>query len=374
MNVLVLCGGVSTEHDISILSARYAALELSKKHNVSVCYVTHKGRWLLLDSVDHLIHGSPDAWLSANGPQWLQLIPGMKNPIVYENQNALQVDCLVSMLHGTNGEDGVMQGLFDVLNLPYVGANTLSSAICMDKDFTKRLLAFSGISVVPWHCVTRAEKELIHFDDVQKALGSECFVKANSLGSSVGVEKATNATEFKQALDNAFKYDDIVLIEQAIQGREIECSVLGNKKVVVSLPGEIINHQGFYSYDAKYVDEGASSVKTPADLSAEELEQVRTLAERAYRCVRCQGMARVDTFLANDGAWYVNEINTLPGFTEISLYPKNWAESGLPGSELFDQLLQLALQTHQDKQALCRVFQTAVNQHRQGQSAVAKEI
>lgn len=363
LSVLVLCGGVSTEHDISILSARYAVTELSKKHQVSVCYITQEGRWLLLHSLEQFQDGHPEDWLSVQKPQWLQFIPGQVNPIVRVPEGGeLLIDCVFSLLHGTNGEDGAMQGLLEVLNLPYVGPNVSAAAICMDKDFTKRLLAYSGIPVVPWQCVTRAEKDQVDYEAIKTTLGPVCFVKANSLGSSVGVERVTNAVEFERALESAFTYDNVVLIEKAITGREIECSVLGNQDAVVSLPGEVVNHKGFYSYDAKYVDVAASTVKTPACLTEQAVAAVRALAQKAYQCVRCQGMARVDTFLADDGQWYINEINTIPGFTQISLYPKNWAVSGLSGEMLFDRLLSLALTAYQEKQLLCREYQLVEKQ------------
>lgn len=353
-SILVLCGGQSTEHDISLLSARNVMTYLDKeKYEVSVCKITHDGLWLY--------YQNPEAFLShAHSHAHFTLIPGKKHPF-HLNNEPLPIDCIFPVLHGTNGEDGTVQGLFDILNVPYVGADCLGSAIGMDKEILKRLLEAAGLPVVPRILARKQARHLLHYAEVTQKLGHTVFVKPNSLGSAVGVKKATDEHSFWEAVDYAFQYDEFILIEKAIIGREIECSVLGNENPKVSLPGEIVNHTEFYSYDAKYVDAAAATVKTPAEnLSEAAIQQFQTFALSAYKVLRTIGMARVDFFYANDGAIYLNEINTIPGFTNISMYPKNWEACGLLYPALLDELIVLALERAAFKKTLNRVYSSAV--------------
>ena len=358
--IMVLCGGQSTEHDISILSARYVLETLDpKKYTASVGYVARDGRWLFVENAqDFLTHDLPSL-IESDLSDWIHLTPGETSSFIPANKSdhKISIDCMFPVFHGVNGEDGVMQGLLDALDVPYVGAHVLSSAICMDKDIAKRLLEHAGLPVVDWYLAKRADVAKLTYADLHDQLGGKLFVKPNSLGSSVGISKASDETSFKKALAHAFEFDDRVLIEKAMTGREIECSVLGNDKVIASLPGEIINHTDFYSYAAKYLMENGASVETPADLPPKMVTQVQALAKLAFSALRCTGMARVDFFLSNDNTICINEVNTIPGFTDISMYPKNWAASGLEGSELLDKLIQLGLSRHADKQSLSRAYQ-----------------
>ena len=327
LSVLVLCGGQSTEHDISLLSAKNVIERLdSKKYRVSVVKIEQNGAWIYFEN--------PQSYFEHAHAHAMQIIPGNKTPFFVNNQ-PVPVDCIFPVLHGTNGEDGTMQGLLELLPIPYVGADCLSSAIAMDKDIAKRLMRLAGILVVDWKIVRKSDST-INYATIKKQLGDVVFVKPNSLGSSVGVKKATDEQSFYAAIADAFRYDEYILIEKAIVGREIECSVLGNENPTASLPGEIINHTEFYSYNAKYLDDAAATVKTPADLSPELIAQFQMLAVKAYQTLRCFGMARVDFFLNQYNKIYINEINTIPGFTNISMYPKNWEVSGLSYSALLD--------------------------------------
>ena len=349
LSILVICGGQSTEHDISLLSAKNVIERLDpKKYLVSVAKIMHDGRWFYFNSAKE--------FFSQADAQLMQIIPGKKNPF-YANNNAVLVDCVFPVLHGTNGEDGTIQGLFEILTIPYVGADCLGSAIGMDKEVLKRLLSEANLPVVDRCLLRKSEMHLINYAEITKKLGAVVFIKPNSLGSAVGVKKATDEKTFHVAVQNAFQYDEFILVEKAINGREIECSVLGNSNPVCSKPGEIINHTEFYSYDAKYVDGAAATVKTPADLSPELIKVFQSLAIKAYQVLRTTGMARVDFFLSDSGEIIINEINTIPGFTNISMYPKNWEASGLSYVNLLDELIQLGLARFAFKQSLARVYQ-----------------
>lgn len=350
LSILVLCGGQSTEHDISLLSARNVIERLDpKKYQVSVAKISQTGVWQYFKNADD--------YFSHTHSQLMHIVPGKKNPF-YVDEQSIFIDCVFPVLHGTNGEDGTMQGLLEILQIPYVGADCLGSAIGMDKEVLKRLLHEANLPVVDRRLVRKSEINQVNYADVAKQLGDTVFIKPNSLGSAVGVNKATDEHSFDAALQDAFRYDDYVLIEKAINGREIECSVLGNENPRVSYPGEIINHTAFYSYEAKYLDDTASTVQSPADLSPALIAEFQSLALKTYQVLRCSGMARVDFFLDHNNKIYINEINTIPGFTNISMYPKNWEASGLSYSALLDELITLGMQRFEYKQSLTRVFKT----------------
>lgn len=354
ISVLVLCGGQSTEHDISLLSAKNIIERLQpEKYRVSVAVITHDGVWQYYQNTTD--------YFSQKQLYFMHIVPGKKNPLrISEHNDSVQereisVDCVFPVLHGTNGEDGTMQGLLELLHIPYVGAECLSSSVCMDKDITKKLLRAADIHVVDW-ILLRASESHPPFAQIKKILGDSVFIKPNSLGSSVGVKKATNEAAYSDALKNAFIFDEYVLVERAIVGREIECSVLGNEKPSASLPGEIINHTEFYSFDAKYVDDDSATVKTPADLPVPLAHEIQNIAIKAYQTLRCVGMARVDFFLDQHNTIYINEVNTIPGFTNISMYPKNWEASGVGYVALLDELIALAIKRFETKHQLLRVY------------------
>jgi len=252
-------------------------------------------------------------------------------------------------MHGPFGEDGSMQGLLKLAGVPFVGPSVLGSAVGMDKDVMKRLFRDAGIPIGRFIVIKDNEK--INFNKVKKELGLPVFVKPVNMGSSVGINKVRNEKEFKKAVKEAFKFDTKVIIEEFISGREIECSVLGNKKPTASIPGEIIANQEFYSYDAKYIDEGSVAV-IPAKIDKKTTKKIQELAIRVFKVLNCEGMGRVDFFLKKNGRVVVNEINTIPGFTKISMYPKLWEASGMPFSKLLDKLIELAIERFKKEQKL----------------------
>jgi D-alanine-D-alanine ligase len=261
-----------------------------------------------------------------------------------------KLDVIFPALHGPYGEDGTVQGLLKLADIPFVGADVTGSAIGMDKDVMKRLLREAGIPTARF-LVVRRRGGLV-YDEATSRLGSPLFVKPANLGSSVGITKVRDERQFETAMDLAFSYDTKVIVEESISGLEIECSVLGNEDPVASLPGQVIPRHEFYSYEAKYIDEEGAVLKIPADLDRETVECVQRLAIEAFQTLCCEGMARVDFFVTDTGTILVNEINTIPGFTQISMYPKLWEASGLTYGELLDRLIELALERHKRGRSL----------------------
>jgi D-alanine-D-alanine ligase len=259
---------------------------------------------------------------------------------------------VIPVLHGPNGEDGTIQGLFRLLGVPFVGSDVLGSAICMDKDVMKRLLRDAGIRQANF-CVYRDDQK-IDFAEVVKKLGLPFFVKPCNLGSSVGISKVHVADEFEKAVAEAFLHDRKVIIEEAIKGRELECAVLGNGEPKASVVGEIIPHHEFYSYEAKYLDENGASLEIPAKLPESISDEVRRLAIKAYQVLECADLARVDFFLSEKNEIYLNEVNTFPGFTSISMYPMMWEKSGLSYADLIENLIQFAHARHKKNARLKR--------------------
>jgi D-alanine-D-alanine ligase len=265
-----------------------------------------------------------------------------------------KIDVVFPIIHGPFGEDGTLQGLLSILGLPYVGPSCLGSSVGMDKDFTKRLLRDAGIAVAPWVLVWK--HEVPDYEAIVRQLRFPLFVKPANMGSSVGVSKAENLEELKAAVELAFRFDIKVLVEQGIKGREIETAVLGNvEDVQASGVGEIVMEKGFYDYESKYISADAAKVVIPAEnLSEKEVQTIRHTAIQAYRALGLEGLARLDVFLTAEGEVFVNEPNTLPGFTNISMYPKLWEAAGLNYSALIDRLLQLAVERHRRDGALQR--------------------
>lgn len=344
-SLLILCGGRSPEHDISILSAKNVVKKLMRdQRQLTIGYIARDGRWLCFDDVNYFLEKSAEDLNASDNGFLLSFTPGLSRSLKRSDGVTLPaIDCVLPILHGANGEDGVVQGFLETLNLPYIGADVLGASVTMHKDATKRLLKQAGLPVVDWLFLTKETAKNISYEKVTEKLGFPIFVKANSLGSSIGVYKVKNAKQYDDALYKAFSYDNAVLLEKAVHGREIECSVLGGQSPIASLPGEVINHTEFYSYDAKYTDKNAATVQTPADLPESIIAQIKQLAVQAVNAVYCEGMARVDFFLTSDCALYINEINAIPGFTDISMYPKNWEVSGISQPELFDRLIELAV-------------------------------
>lgn len=318
LRVAVLYGGRSGEHEVSIRSARSILDGMdSAKYDKTEFFIDQQGKW------------SP-------------------RPILPEPGAHADIDVVFPVLHGTFGEDGTIQGLLDLADLPYVGAGVLASSVSMDKDMMKRVCKERMLPVVDYVIVTREKPDTA---EALATLAFPMFVKPANLGSSVGISKAHNRAELEKAVEVAARYDPKVIIERGIAGREFECAVLGNEAPVASLPCEILPSREFYDYDDKYLLDKAQTV-LPADLPPEKTDELRRLAVECYRAVECEGMGRVD-FLQETatGKLYINEINTIPGFTSISMYPKMWEQSGIPFSALIDQLIELALNRHKRKKA-----------------------
>jgi D-alanine-D-alanine ligase len=386
LRVGILFGGRSGEHEVSLLSAASVLKAIDKeKYEVVPIGITREGRWLTADHAERLLRGehggeksgrhlragdpetTPGAALLAKGeavivppvPQAHGLIPF--ESAASSSQKAIDVDVIFPVLHGTFGEDGTIQGLLELADIPYVGAGVLGSAAGMDKDIMKQLFASAGLAIVKHVTVLRSQWE----KDPKKAtklveskLTYPVFVKPANLGSSVGISKARDRKELGPAVEMAASYDRKIVIEQGVGGkkqkaRELECSVLGNDEPRASTVGEIVPSAEFYDYNAKYLDEGSKLV-IPAKLSKKQIKEVQGMAIRAFQSVDCCGLARVDFLMdpglhGKPGKIYLNEINTMPGFTSISMYPKLWAASGLGYAELIDRLIQLALERAAEK-------------------------
>ena len=263
-----------------------------------------------------------------------------------------KIDVVFPVLHGSFGEDGTLQGFLKLIDMPFVGPGVLGSAVGMDKDMAKRVLTEAGIAVSNGLVFRAHEIDTIKFAAVKKKLGLPMFVKPANAGSSVGVSKVRNEKEFIAAVSTAFKFDSKILIEEAIVGREIECAVLGNEGLIAAIPGEIIPGEEFYSYDDKYAATSASVSEIPAKMPKADMEKLRAIAVKAYAALSLEGMTRVDFFYTKEGKLLINEVNTIPGFTSISMYPKMWEASGLSFTKLVDRLIELAIERYEKEAAL----------------------
>ncbi|MDO8564368.1 MAG: D-alanine--D-alanine ligase [bacterium] len=361
IRVGVIFGGKSTEHEVSLQSAKnvVAALDTEKYEPVLIG-IDKEGKWHKSSGAEYLLNSENPKLIALNkrAAQEVGLTTGEKSGlIVLKSGETEALDVVFPVLHGPLGEDGTMQGLLKLLDVPFVGPGVLGSAIGMDKDVQKRLLQAAGIPVAKFLTVRAEEKGKITFAKVQKALSSPLFVKPANAGSSVGVQKVKKEGDFAAAVADAFKYDSKILIEEAIEGREIEVAVLGNENPIASVPGEIKPNHEFYSYEAKYIDENGAVCEIPAKLSPQMVKKVQETALAAFKVLECEGMSRVDTFVTKDGQVIVNEINTIPGFTKISMYPKMWAASGISYAELIDRLIELALERAKREKKLQTSFQ-----------------
>lgn len=357
IRVAVLFGGRSAEHEVSLQSARNVIDAIDQeKYETVLIGIDRKGAWFLNDESMPLLNSDNPRLIALNKCQNpVSLIPGDQQGVLLSLQNPASiqaVDVLFPVLHGPYGEDGSIQGLAKLANVPCVGGDILGSAIGMDKDVSKRLLRDADIPVARHICLRRNGPEKDLSKQIQQVLGFPVYIKPANMGSSVGVVKVSNAAELLPAINIAMQYDTKIVIEEAIAGREIECSVLGNDDPIASAVGEIETADGFYSYEKKYIDENAAVLKIPADLDQSTLHKVQATSIAAFKVLESRGMARVDMFLTENNEVYINEINTIPGFTAISMYPKLWEASGLSYTELIDRLIQLALDEHKEKSAL----------------------
>ena len=352
--VAILYGGRSVEHGVSINSARniFEFIDKAKFEPLPIG-ISKSGAWFLTSSVSKEIEKGQ--------PLSLYLDPARAHWHTADG-TSVSADVIFPVLHGTDGEDGSIQGLLKAMSWPMVGTGVLGSSLSMNKLTAKRMLQQAGLPVARYLACSFEEKSKLQFETVREKLGLPFMVKAASLGSSVGVSKVKSASDFENAMDDAFRYDDAALIEEFIQGREIECAILGNQPPEASMPGEIVisKEYEFYTFDAKYVDGNAVQIKVPAILEASVAEQIRTLSLKAYQALQCEDFARVDLFLAHNGQVYVNEINTIPGFTNSSMYPMMWKERGVSFTDLITRLVELALQRFERGQRIERDFQSSL--------------
>ncbi len=349
INVALLFGGKSTEHEVSLQSAKNIIQAIDKeKYELTLIGIDKKGQWFLCDQEDFLINedNPKNIMLKHEGiAVAFQMGKESEQLICFAEQTFTKsIDVVFPILHGTYGEDGTVQGLLTLANIPCVGPSLLGSGIGMDKEVAKRLLRDAGIPVAKSLTYQYWEQPRIDFKTVVEQLGLPVFVKPASLGSSVGISKVKQEDELLAAIKEAFAFDHKIIIEEYIEGQEIECAILGNEIPLASAVGAIIPQHEFYSYNAKYIDDQGAAVQIPAAISKEMAELVQKLAIKAFQVLCCEGMARVDFFLTKENNVLINEINTIPGFTKISMYPKLWEISGISYTDLIDRLIQLALE------------------------------
>lgn len=353
LKVGIIFGGKSAEHEVSLVSAAFIIKSMDKnKHQIFPVGITQQGKWLAGDNSLKRLKEGETSGASALPPASL-----------------LDMDVVFPVLHGPFGEDGTIQGMFEMLGIPYVGAGVLGCSLAMDKSAAKSIFLQHNLPVVRHLCFNWKELEKDSDEVISKIegyLGYPCFVKPSALGSSIGISKAKSRSGLKDALLLATKYGMRILVEEAIDAREIECSILGNEEPFASIPGEVIPGGEFYDYFDKYVD-GKSGLEIPAKLSPAKQEEVKGIAIKAYKALDCAGLARVDFLLdKHTEKLYLSEINTMPGFTAISMYPKLIEYSGMQAPELIDRLIELALQRHQRKSKLLITFDHGSDWYKKG--------
>jgi D-alanine-D-alanine ligase len=355
-NLGLIFGGRSGEHEVSLQSAASIAKAVNReKFDLFLIALDKQGNWYLADEQDYLEHADDPSriCLKLRPDQQIALVPRNNGNIMLklaDGKEVVALDVVFPIIHGTFGEDGALQGLMAILNLPCIGADILGSAVGMDKVVAKELLIRANIPVADYLLAETGDDLNKIVLQTEQKFSYPVFVKPSCSGSSVGVYKAENAKELKDSVGKALRFDRRVLIEEAIMGREIECAILGNDELTASVPGEIIPRHSFYSYEAKYLDAEGAKLEMPAKISAGTAEMVREMAKQTFKTLSCSGMARVDMFLTGDGRLILNEINTLPGFTKISMYPKLMELSGIPYSQLIDRLADLAVERHQQRE------------------------
>ena len=358
----ILFGGKSAEHEISLLSAKniYEAIDRTQFEPVLVG-IDKSGRWLINDASQFLLNYDNPALVRLN-TEGKQIALGKRIALRPESKSLLSadsdsrftdvpLDVVFPVLHGPFGEDGTIQGFLKLADIPYVGPGVLGSAIGMDKDAMKRLLRDAGIKVGNF-LILKSHEKAPSFSEIETALGKPFFIKPANMGSSVGISKVHDKDEYAAALKDAFQYDTKIIIEEFIRGREIECAVLGNEEPAASVPGEIIPTHEFISYDAKYLDEKGAVLEIPAKLDDKTKKRIQELAVKVFQVLCCEGLSRVDFFLKENGEVIVNEINTMPGFTRISMYPKLWEASGVSYTELITRLIELAVSRFEKERLL----------------------
>lgn len=349
LNVAVLFGGRSSEHEISLLSAHNILKAIPRTYNVLPIGIKKDGSYWYFDDVSCIqdVDDPKKIQLDSTG-QSVTFTFGETPRIFFLKTKKIgpKLDLFFPVLHGEFGEDGTIQSLAKLLDIPCVGASVLGSAIGMDKDVAKRLLRDAHIAIADFLVLSKKDRVRIPYNYIVKKLGTPFFLKPASSGSSVGVHKVKSKKDFDLFTKDAFRYSDKILCEEYIEGLEVECSVLGNDHPIVSLPGTITPQHEFYSYEAKYLDEQGAIFQIPARFTKKMTQKIQRIALKTYLTLECCGMARVDGFLRKDGAFFINEINTIPGFTNMSMYPKLWEVTGIKYPDLLDRLISLAIEKH----------------------------
>ncbi|MBK9270784.1 MAG: D-alanine--D-alanine ligase [Saprospiraceae bacterium] len=344
INLGILFGGKSAEHEISLRSAESMLKAVNReKYNIYLIGVSREGKWYLSKEIT-----SPSATLNSGQIEIVLKKESEGSTMVAadDSKSLMMLEVVFPIMHGTYGEDGTIQGFLKALDLPFVGVDLMAASVGMDKDMAKRIWRDAGLPIARYHCIRRAEKHQIDCTSICKDLGFPLFVKPANAGSSVGVRKVSKEEDLAEAIDFALEFDHKVLVEEAIPGIEIECAILGNEYPRASALGEIIPQSDFYSYEAKYLDDHGAILRIPANVKEELAKKIQMAAILAFQSIGAEGLSRVDFFLKPDGDFVINEINTMPGFTEISMYPKLWEFSGIPYSSLIDQLIDLAIERH----------------------------
>lgn len=352
LKVGIVFGGRSAEHQVSLQSAKSIIDAIDQdKYEPVLIGITTDGQWLINESTDCLLNASdPKTIELTKSGLPVALIPSNAKGEVIPTQSTAtlsNIDVLFPVLHGPYGEDGSIQGLAKLANIPCVGSGIIGSAVGMDKDFTKRILMLAGLNVADYALVRNGKLTDTLIADIEDRLQYPVFVKPANMGSSIGVSKADNRDALIEAVANASKFDRKVLVEAAIIGREIECAVLGNDEPQASVCGEIVSNHQFYDYDSKYIEADGAVLSIPADISEQSSKNIQAISKQVFTTLECRGLTRVDVFLTPDDEVYINEVNTIPGFTNISMYPKLWEVSGIHYPELIDQLIQLAIEDFQ---------------------------
>ena len=357
IRVGILFGGRSTEHQISLLSAKNVIDSIDReKYDPVLIGIDKNGTWHYNEGSLQLLHADDPKLVEMSDPGDEVVLSQNTNDHslmnISDSSSAGKIDVIYPVLHGTYGEDGSVQGLAKLANLPCVGCGILGSAIGMDKDIMKKILRDAGIGIAAFFTFRKGNNKNPSYAEVVEKLGNELFIKPANLGSSVGVSFVKNEEEFNDAIELGFKYDRKVIVEERIVGREIEVAVMGNDEPLASVPGEIIPKSSWYSFENKYVDEEGAALAIPADLDEATTEKVRALAIETYLNLECSGLTRVDFFVKPDGSMIVNEVNNLPGFTSISMYPKLWEYSGINQKELVSKLIDYAIERHEQENEL----------------------
>jgi D-alanine-D-alanine ligase len=342
-NLIILFGGRSVEHEISVRSATNVVNYIDPtRFNLSVIGISKKGNWFLLDHPEQSIETGKEISLSLSATQ-----PHFE---IKESHESTAIQIVFPILHGTDGEDGSIQGLLQSLNVILIGSSVLGSAISMDKIVSKKLLEHAGIPVAPYMSFTKGEE--ISFEKIKNKLGLPFIVKAGNLGSSVGISKVNTLKDFDYALTDSFKYGHEILIESFVKCRELECGIIGNESLSSTLAGEIIllKKYDFYTYEAKYQDKAAIKIEIPAQIPTAVHQQIRTLCEKAFLTLKCNDFARVDVFLTQENEIFINEINTIPGFTDVSMFPGLWENMGISYPVLISKIIELGEARWQQEQ------------------------